>query len=119
MTYVELARCARAVAMRTLGELEPGDRLAIWSANNPEWIIAQLATALAGVVLVPMNPALTDHEASFMSHLAAQRRCSPVRHGVAATLLRKRRASGRTTTPQFRCTSSLSEWRLAATLSMM
>jgi acyl-CoA synthetase (AMP-forming)/AMP-acid ligase II len=65
MTYGELARCAGAVARRILVDLQPADRLAIWSANCPEWIIAQLAAALAGVVLVPMNPALTECEARF------------------------------------------------------
>ena len=66
MTYAELARRARILSERMLAELRPGDRLAIWSANNPEWIVAQLAAALAGVVLVPLNPALTESEASYI-----------------------------------------------------
>src|SRR5262249_57135258 len=37
--------------------LEPGDRVGIWSPNNSEWVIAQLATAKAGLVLVNINPA--------------------------------------------------------------
>ena len=66
MTYGELAHRARGLARRILEELTPGDRLALWSANNREWIVAQLAAALAGVVLVPMNPALTESEARFI-----------------------------------------------------
>ena len=66
LTYGELARRARILAERLLVDLAPGDRLAIWSANNPEWIVAQLAAALAGVVLVPMNPALTVSEATYI-----------------------------------------------------
>ena len=66
LTYGELARRARILADRLRGDLVPGDRLAIWSGNNPEWIVAQLAAALAGVVLVPMNPALTVSEAGYI-----------------------------------------------------
>ena len=66
MRYHELARRAGVLADRLLTDLTPGDRLAIWSGNNPEWIVAQLAAALAGVVLVPMNPALTESEAAYI-----------------------------------------------------
>jgi fatty-acyl-CoA synthase len=37
--------------------LEPGDRVAIWPPNNSEWVVAQFATAKAGLVLVNINPA--------------------------------------------------------------
>jgi fatty-acyl-CoA synthase len=57
-TYGELAervdRCA--AGLLALG-LEPGDRVGIWSPNNAEWVIAQLATAKAGLILVNINPA--------------------------------------------------------------
>ena len=66
MTFGELARRSRVLAGRLLEELVPGDRLALWSANNPEWVATELAAALAGVVLVPMNPALTDAEARYI-----------------------------------------------------
>jgi fatty-acyl-CoA synthase len=66
MTYGELARQARRLAHRILEELAPGDRLALWSANSAEWIMVQLAAALARVVLVPVNPALTESEARFI-----------------------------------------------------
>ena len=44
--------------------LEPGERVGIWSPNNAEWVLAQLATAKAGLVLVNINPAyrLTELE---------------------------------------------------------
>jgi len=66
MTYADLLARARAVAVTLSARLAPGDRLAIWSANCPEWIVAQLGAALAGLVLVPLNPALTDAEAGFI-----------------------------------------------------
>jgi len=48
MTFGELARRVRRFAQRLSRDLTPGDRLALWSANNSEWIIAQLAAALGG-----------------------------------------------------------------------
>ena len=34
-----------------------GDRIGIWSINNFEWIVTQLATAKIGAILVNINPA--------------------------------------------------------------
>jgi len=45
-----------AVALIRLG-LEPGQRIGIWSQNNAEWLLTQLASAKAGLVLVNINPA--------------------------------------------------------------
>jgi fatty-acyl-CoA synthase len=47
---------AFAAGLLTLG-LKPGDRVGIWSPNNAEWIVAQYATAKAGLILVNINPA--------------------------------------------------------------
>src|SRR5438552_610046 len=73
MTYAELLRRARAAAAALSRQFMPGDRLAIWSANNAEWIVAQLGAALAGSVLVPLNPALTDDEAGFIVRTSGAR----------------------------------------------
>ena len=65
-TYCELRARADAFAagLVALG-LERGDRLGIWSPNNAEWVIAQLATARAGIILVNINPAYRVHELQF------------------------------------------------------
>ena len=64
-TWSELAAQVDACAagLIALG-LQPGDRVAIWSPNNAEWIITQYATAKAGLILVNINPAyrLTEVE---------------------------------------------------------
>ena len=44
-----------AAGLLALG-LERGDRIGIWSPNNAEWVIAQFATAKAGLILVNFNP---------------------------------------------------------------
>ena len=57
-TYGELHRRVDAFAAGLLAlGLEPGDRVGIWSPNNSEWVVAQFATAKAGLILVNINPA--------------------------------------------------------------
>ena len=57
-SYRELGERAERLAtgLLTLGLL-PGDRVGIWSPNNAEWVLAQFATAKAGMILVNINPA--------------------------------------------------------------
>ncbi len=58
LTYRELAARVDAFASGLLAlGLEPGDRVGIWSPNNVEWVVTQLATAKAGLILVNINPA--------------------------------------------------------------
>ncbi len=57
-TWRELQHAVNTLAagLLRLG-LEPGDRIGIWSQNNAEWLLTQLATAKAGLILVNINPA--------------------------------------------------------------
>jgi fatty-acyl-CoA synthase len=57
-SYCELQREANrlASALLELG-LKPGERVGIWSHNNAQWLLTQIATAKAGIVLVNINPA--------------------------------------------------------------
>lgn len=50
-----------ATALRGLG-LQPGDRVGVWATNCEEWLLLQFATALAGIVLVNVNPAYRANE---------------------------------------------------------
>jgi fatty-acyl-CoA synthase len=63
LTYADLLRRSEdlAVGLRKLG-LERGDRVGMWSANVSEWVLAQFGTALAGLILVNINPAYRSHE---------------------------------------------------------
>jgi fatty-acyl-CoA synthase len=47
-----------------------GDRVGIWSTNNVEWILVQLATARIGALLVNVNPACRAHELEHALRLA-------------------------------------------------
>ena len=57
-TYRELGERVDSFAAGLLAlGLAPGDRIGIWSPNNAEWVVAQFATAKAGLILVNINPA--------------------------------------------------------------
>ena len=58
LTYADLNAMVddTAAGLTTLG-LHVGDRIGIWSPNNAEWVITQLATAKLGLILVNINPA--------------------------------------------------------------
>ena len=65
-TYAELLAGAERVARSLLAHVAPGDRVAIWAANSPEWVLVEYGAGLAGVVLVTVNPALTASEARYV-----------------------------------------------------
>jgi len=57
-TYRELQTASNQLASALLGlGLSPGDRVGIWSHNNAQWLLMQLATAKVGLILVNINPA--------------------------------------------------------------
>ena len=53
-----------ASALLQLG-LIAGDRVGIWSHNNAEWLLTQLATAKVGLILVNINPAYRVSELDY------------------------------------------------------
>jgi len=62
-SYRQLAAAIDAFAAGLLAlDLQRGDRIGIWSPNNIEWVIAQFATAKAGLILVNINPAYRKAE---------------------------------------------------------
>jgi len=58
----EIDRVARALLASGLAV---GDRVALWSPNRYEWVLAQYATARIGVIMVCINPAYRTHELEF------------------------------------------------------
>ena len=65
-SYRQLGDAVDAFAAGLLAlDLQPGDRIGIWSPNNIEWVIAQFATAKAGLILVNINPAYRKGELSY------------------------------------------------------
>ena len=65
-TWRQLAQQADAVATGLLAMgLQPGDRVGIWAPNCAEWVLTQLASARAGLVLVNVNPAYRRSELEY------------------------------------------------------
>jgi fatty-acyl-CoA synthase len=66
-TFADLNARAEAFAAGLLAlGLQPGDRVGVWSPNNAEWILAQYATAKAGLILVNINPAYRVSELEYV-----------------------------------------------------
>ncbi|MBB5519869.1 AMP-binding protein [Amphiplicatus metriothermophilus] len=65
-TYAELLadceRLARALASRH----DKGARIAVWANNVPEWILLELASAMAGLTLVTVNPSYQARELKYV-----------------------------------------------------
>jgi fatty-acyl-CoA synthase len=65
-SYRELQTASKQLASALLGlGLEPGDRIGIWSHNNAQWVLMQLATAKIGLILVNINPAYRVTEVEY------------------------------------------------------
>ncbi|MBV8620351.1 MAG: AMP-binding protein [Curvibacter sp.] len=65
-TYRALQTEVSRLASALLGlGLSVGDRIGIWSHNNAEWVLMQLATAQVGLVLVNINPAYRTSELEY------------------------------------------------------
>ncbi len=65
LSYAALYERARRVAAGLAAITEPGDRVALWAPNVVEWPIIQYGAALAGVILVALNPVLREPELAY------------------------------------------------------
>jgi fatty-acyl-CoA synthase len=58
----EAERAAGALALR----FAPGERVAVWAPNLPEWVVLEFGAALAGLTLVTVNPAYRPGELRYV-----------------------------------------------------
>ena len=65
-TYAELVVDAERAARAVRAHFEPGERLAVWAPNVPEWMILEFGCAMAGVILVTVNPAFQARELQYV-----------------------------------------------------
>jgi len=65
-TYAELLAEAERAAHALRSRFEPGEQVAIWAPNIPEWVIVEFGAALAGVTLVTVNPAYKPGEVRYV-----------------------------------------------------
>jgi len=72
-TYAEFLNEAERAARALRSRFEPGDRIAVWAHNIPEWALLQFGTAMAGMVLVTVNPAYQQSELHYVLHQSGAR----------------------------------------------
>jgi fatty-acyl-CoA synthase len=65
-TYAQLYREALRTARALLTRFRPGERIAVWAQNIPEWIMLEFGAGMAGMVLVTVNPAFRAREVEYV-----------------------------------------------------
>jgi fatty-acyl-CoA synthase len=66
LSYGALLAESERLADALLSRFQPGERVAIWSPNTPEWAIFEFGAALAGLTLVTVNPAYQMRELRYV-----------------------------------------------------
>lgn len=73
MTWSEVYDEACRIATGLRGLADPGEYVALWAPNVAEWPLIQYGAALAGVVLVALNPVLRRSELEYaLGHSGAR-----------------------------------------------
>src|SRR4029077_1923642 len=71
-TFGELLDEAERVARGLLTRFAPGEPVAVWAGNGPDWVLLEFAAGLAGLTLVTVNPAYQAEElAHVLGHSGA------------------------------------------------
>ena len=66
LTYKNFSEQTDELARGLLGlGFKRGDRIGVWSTNNIEWLLIQMATARIGAILVNINPAYRPRELAY------------------------------------------------------
>ncbi len=90
-SFADLGERVAAVARGLAAAgVAPGDRVVVWSANCPEWVVADLAIATVGAVVVPVYSTSSTEEAAFIAGDTGARIAFCDDPAQAAALLRLR-----------------------------
>ncbi|WP_101951678.1 AMP-binding protein [Mycobacterium sp. 3519A] len=65
-TYAQLLADGQRCARWLLQHFRPGEHIAVWAHNLPEWVIVEYGAALAGLTLVTVNPSLQPEEVKYI-----------------------------------------------------
>lgn len=72
-TYADLLSEGANGARALLASFMPGDVIAVWAENCPQWIALEFAAGLAGLILAPINPAAHADEVAYaLAHSGAR-----------------------------------------------
>src|SRR6476660_3665242 len=104
-TFGELRDEAERVARGLLTRFSPGEPVAVWAGNGPDWVLLEFAAGLAGLTLVTVNPAYRCEE---LAHVLGHSGAAGVflRSGAQAGIL----ADVRDRPPALRHVMTLGEW---------
>ena len=108
-SYADLLAASEGVARALLGRFARSERVAVWAANCPEWLLMEFGAALAGLTLVTVNPALRAREVAYVlgQSRAAGVVLAPAYRGVE---LPETLAQVRGQLPELREVISLADW---------
>ncbi len=65
-TWAEFLADAERAARALLARFAPGEKITVWAPNSADWVVLQQGVALAGMVLVALNPAYRAREMEFV-----------------------------------------------------
>jgi fatty-acyl-CoA synthase len=65
-TYRALLDDAERLALALSTHFAPGERVALWAPNVPEWVLFEFAAGLAGLTLVTVNPGYQPKELQYV-----------------------------------------------------
>jgi fatty-acyl-CoA synthase len=65
-TYAQMLDDSERVARALLNLFQPGERVAVWAPNLAEWVLLEFGAALAGIILVTVNPAFRPKELEYV-----------------------------------------------------
>ena len=104
-TFGELRNEAERVARGLLTRFAPGEPVAVWAGNGPDWVLLEFAAGLAGLTLVTVNPA---YQAEELAHVLGH-------SGAAGVFLRSDAQAGilaqvRDRLPRLREVMTLGSW---------
>ncbi len=108
-TFAELLRDAERAARALLARFEPGEHVAIWAPNLPEWLLLEFGAGLAGLVVVTVNPAYRVRE---LDYVLRQSRSVGLFHvaGFRGNPMAETVAQVRPQLPDLREVVSLDQW---------
>lgn len=66
LTHTGLLEVSEQAARALLTRFRPGEHVAVWAGNSLEWVVLQYGAAIAGLVLVTVNPAYQAAELTFV-----------------------------------------------------
>ncbi len=65
-TYADLRTQALRGAHALAARFKPGERVAVWAPNIPQWVMLEFGAAYAGLVLVTVNPGFKAGEVQYV-----------------------------------------------------